>query len=142
MVIVSKNCSQGLLLKFQGASFGAINFFSGKFLIGHYSSHGNILPKKVRASRRKKAQLFNTEFSGIENYSLFSSFFFSCFEMFQKIANFESQLIISKAVFVMSQNNASSKDISRFTLINCRLDSRKCIYLSLSAKQSSFEIQK
>ena len=34
VIMVFKNCPQGLPLKFQGASFGAIKFFWGKIFIG------------------------------------------------------------------------------------------------------------
>ena len=37
---VSKNCSQGLPLKFQGASFAAIKIFLDKFFIGSFTGSG------------------------------------------------------------------------------------------------------
>ena len=38
--MVFKNCPQGLPLIFQGASFGAIKFFWGKFFIGSLAGSG------------------------------------------------------------------------------------------------------
>ena len=40
VVMVSKNCPQGLPLKFPGASFGAIKKFSGWFFIGSFTGSG------------------------------------------------------------------------------------------------------
>ena len=49
--IVFKNCPQGLPLKFQGASFGAIKFFWGKFFIGSLAGSGPEITIKVNAGR-------------------------------------------------------------------------------------------
>ena len=40
VVMVSKNCPQGLPLKFPGASFGAVKKFSGWFFIGSFTGSG------------------------------------------------------------------------------------------------------
>ena len=40
VIMVLKNCPQGLPLKFQGASFGAIKFFWGKIFIGSLTGSG------------------------------------------------------------------------------------------------------
>ena len=94
-----------------------VNFASnGKIRVGLISSYPvNFIKFHSITS------VLNDEFLGIKNSSLSSSFFFSCLEMFRKMANFESHLIISKVEFVMSLHNASSKDTSRFILINSLL---------------------
>ena len=51
LIMVSKNCPQGLPLKFQGASFGAIKFFWGEIFIGSLTGSGPEITIIIYSSR-------------------------------------------------------------------------------------------
>ena len=51
VIMVFKNCPKGFPLKFQGASFGAIKFFWGKFFIGSLTGSGPEITIIVYSSR-------------------------------------------------------------------------------------------
>ena len=51
VVMVFKNCSQGLPLKFQVASFGAIEIFLGEFFIGSLTGSGTEMTIIINADR-------------------------------------------------------------------------------------------
>ena len=51
VIMVLKNCPQGLPLKFQGASFGAIKFFWGKIFIGSLTGSGPEITIIIYSSR-------------------------------------------------------------------------------------------
>ena len=51
VIMVFKNCPQGLPLKFQGASFGAIKIFWGKFFIGSLTGSGPEITIIIYSSR-------------------------------------------------------------------------------------------
>ena len=51
LIMVFKNCPQGLPLKFQGASFGAIKFFWGEIFIGSLTGSGPEITIIIYSSR-------------------------------------------------------------------------------------------
>ena len=51
LIMVFKNCPQGLPLKFQGASFGAIKFFWGEIFIGSLTGNGPEITIIIYSSR-------------------------------------------------------------------------------------------